>query len=213
MSYMLTVESAVGEVEHSAQLPFVDGNDMKAKKKSGILLAVLVCCSCIVSAWTVTTGQTVGAGSEAKTSGEEVRMLQPSEVFRDFPEIRWEMSFEEVKKAIEKSGGRPVGFKDSKTELAWEGTFNGITGRGTVLFRDDGSMFEIAVITYAMEKRKSVYESFLKKLEERHGATKEKEDDSIATSKVWRLKNGFAIEVRLLKDENSPVVDIHWVKL
>ena len=186
---------------------------MRVKQKISILIVILVCCSCNSNAMAVVAGQKVSAGGEAKTSGEEVRMIQPSEVFRDFPDIKWEMSFQDVKKAIEKAGANPVSLSGSKTEIAWDGTFNGIAGRGTVLFREDGSMFEIAVITYALEKRKDVYEAFLKKLEERHGATKETSDDSVATSNVWRLKNGFAIEVRVLKDENSPVVDIHWVKL
>lgn len=35
-------------------------------------------------------------------------MLEPSDLFRDFPKIKWGMSFQAAKKAIEKTGARPV---------------------------------------------------------------------------------------------------------
>ena len=59
---------------------------------------------------------------------------------------------------------------------------------------------------------RAVFETWLQKLTERHGAAKETSDNSIYISHVWRLKNGFVIELRSLKDTESPVVDIHWVK-
>ena len=65
---------------------------------------------------------------------------------------------------------------------------------------------------YAYEKQKEVFEAWLKRLVEKHGAAKETSDNSISLSHVWRLKNGFVIELRSLKDSNSPIVDIHWVK-
>lgn len=102
--------------------------------------------------------------------------------------------------------------RDAQTELAWDGTFNGLNGRGTVLFKEGAGVYEIAVVVHAMEKRKEVFAQWTRKIIAKHGAAKEEEDNSIHTSKLWRLKNGFVIELRLIKDVDSPVVDIHWVK-
>lgn len=178
-----------------------------------IFLVFLVCLSLPVQLTAALSSQAPVAGGPTKPPAAEGRMIEPSDLFRDFPGIGWAMSFREIKQAIEKTGADPVGFKNYETELAWDGTFNGMSGRGTVLFREDGGgVYEIAVIVYAMGKRKEVFEQVLKKIVEKHGAANDGEDTSIATSKVWRLKNGFTIEVRLLKDVNSPVVDVHWVK-
>jgi hypothetical protein len=185
---------------------------MRFKRTFIIFLVFPVCLSLTIQVPAALHGQVSGAGSSAKSRAAEDRMLQPSDIFQDFPEIGWEMSFQDVKKAVEKTGAHPVGFKNSETELAWDSTFNDMKGRGTVLFREGGGVYEIAVIVYAMEKRKEVFEQMMKKVIERHGAAHEEADTSIDTSKVWRLKNGFVIELRLLKDDNSPVVDIHWVK-
>jgi len=61
-------------------------------------------------------------------------------------------------------------------------------------------------------KHREVFESWLKKLVEKQGAATEEQDNSVALSKVWRLKNGFVVELRSVKDEQSPIVDVHWVK-
>lgn len=138
------------------------------------------------------------------------QMLQPSDLFSDFPDIKWTMSLPEVKKAIEKKGGHP-GLDRSETELAWDGKFDGMNGRATILFKPDTGLYEIAVIVYAMEK-KAVFEHWQEKLAEKHGPATEQSDTSVDTSNVWKLKNGLIIELRQLKDIDSPVVDIHWVK-
>jgi hypothetical protein len=140
-------------------------------------------------------------------------MLQPSDLFKDFPEIKWGMSFQDVKRAIEKTGARPVrATKDDETQLVWTNTFNGMEGRARVFFKEGAGAIDVVVGVYAYEKQKEVFEAWLKKLVEKHGAAKETSDNSISLSHVWRLKNGFVIELRSLKDSNSPVVDIHWVK-
>jgi hypothetical protein len=64
-----------------------------------------------------------------------------------------------------------------------------------------------------MDDRAAIYDRYLKKLLAKHGKPSEVHDDEIAISNVWRLKNGMTIELRSPKDINSPVVDIHWVKL
>lgn len=138
-------------------------------------------------------------------------MLQPSDLFRNFPQIKWGMSFAEAKSAIEQAGVRPVGLGNDKTELAWDGKFDGLSGRGTVLFKEGAGVYEIAVIAYAMEKQQEVFLAWQKKVTERHGPAKEAEDN-IAISNVWKLKDGFVIELRSIKDVNSPVIDIHWVR-
>lgn len=140
------------------------------------------------------------------------RMPGPLDIFQDFPDLRWEMSFQETRKAIEKSGARPFGLSNVKTELAWDGKFNGMMGRATVIFKEGGGIYEIAVVVHAFDKREDVFKTWLKKLAEKYGAAKQEEDNSIATSRLWRLKNGLAVELRVLKDQDSPVVDVHWVK-
>ncbi|HEV7905405.1 MAG TPA: hypothetical protein VGO96_16310 [Pyrinomonadaceae bacterium] len=144
---------------------------------------------------------------------DEEPMLQPSDLFKDFPEIKWGMSFQDVKRAIEKTGARPVrATKDDETQLVWTGTFNGMEGRARVYFKEGAGAIDVVVGVYAYDKQKDVFEAWLKKLVEKHGAAKETSDNSISLSHVWRLKNGFVIELRSLKDTDSPVVDIHWVK-
>ena len=167
------------------------------RKLVGVLL-LLVCFSFNVAA------QTPGAGGAELTG--------PSDFVQNFPEIRWGMSFEETKKAVEKSGARPAGFKNSEKELAWEATFNGMRGRGAVFFREGAGVGQIAVGVYAFGKRAEVFEAWLKKLTERHGPAQEERDDEFASTKVWRLKSGFAVQLRTLKDAHSPVVELTWVK-
>jgi hypothetical protein len=171
---------------------------MRENRKFISLLVFLLCFSCLKA-------ETAGYAGQAQ-------MLQPKDLFRNFPEIRWGMSFHEAKKVIEKTGRHPVGLRDTETELVWDGTFNEMNGRSTVLFKEGKGAYEIAVIVYAMEKRQAVFEQWTKKITDKHGVAKAVEDNSIATSRVWKLPNGFAIELRLLKDDNSPVVDLHWVK-
>jgi hypothetical protein len=171
-------------------------------------LVLIISLACTFQAANVLAVQASGA-----LITDEEPMLQPSDLFKDFPEIKWGMSFQDVKRAIEKTGARPVrATKDDETQLVWTNTFNGMEGRARVFFKEGAGAIDVVVGVYAYEKQKEVFEAWLKKLVEKHGAAKETSDDSISLSHVWRLKNGFVIELRSLKDSNSPVVDIHWVK-
>lgn len=172
-------------------------------------LVFIVCFACTFQAATALAVQPSGA-----LTADEEPMLQPSDLFEDFPAIKWGMSFPEVKKAIEKTGAHPVrASKDDERELVWLSTFNGMDGRARVYFREGAGAIDVVVGVYAYDKQKEVFESWLKKLTDKHGAAKETSDNSIYISHVWRLKNGFVIELRSLKDTDSPVVDIHWVKV
>lgn len=154
------------------------------------------------------------SGAMPDEPDEQVTMLQPSDLFKDFPEIKWGMSFQDVKRAIEKTGARPVrATKDDETQLVWTSTFNGLEGRARVYFKEGAGAVDVVVGVYAYDKQKEVFAAWLKKLNEKHGAAQETTDDSVSISHVWRLKNEFVIELRSLKDINSPVVDIHWVKI
>ena len=73
-------------------------------------------------------------------------------------------------------------------------------------------LFAFAIVLFAMEKQKEIFDKFTAKIELRHGPPTEKHDDEFAVSHVWRFKGNLALEVRSPKDVNSPVVDIHWVK-
>jgi hypothetical protein len=173
-----------------------------------ILLCVFVAGT---SASAFTNRESRASGSTGATSGDE-QMIQPSDIFEKFPELKWGMNFKEAKKAIEKTGVTPVGFKGYETELAWDAEFNGMRGRGGVHFREGAGLSDIVVGVYAFEKQKDVFDEWHKKIVERHGVSKEVSDTEVSLSHVWRLKNKFAIELRSLKDADSPVVDVHWVK-
>lgn len=156
--------------------------------------------------------QTPGANDAARPAARGAEMVLPSDFVRDFPAVAWGMSFQQAKQAVEKTGARPAGFKNSEREFAWDATFDGMRGRGAVFFREGAGVGQIALGVYAFGKRAEVYDAWLKKLTERHGAATEEHDDEFATMKVWRVENGFAIQLRTLKDAHSPVVEITWVK-
>lgn len=180
------------------------------RKFNGLL--ILLCVFVAGTGATAFTGHESGTDvSTAPRSGDE-QMIQPSDIFEKFPELKWGMSFKDAKKAIEKTGVTPVGFKGQETELAWDAEFNGMRGRGGVHFGEGTGLSDIVVGVYAFEKQKEVFEAWQKKIAERHGASKEVSDTEVSISHVWRLKNKFVIELRSLKDEGSPVVDVHWVK-
>lgn len=158
--------------------------------------------------------QSSGAAGAAKSDGAEVRMLQPSDFFRDFPAVSWGMSFADARRALERAGARPVrAHERDVSEMVWTGKFEGMDGRARVHFDEDGGLDDVAVGVYAFGRRREIFESWLRRLTGRHGKPAEESDNEVSTSKVWRLKNGFVIELRSLKDPNSPVVEIHWVKL
>ena len=184
---------------------------MKGNLKLAGLLPLLLCLSIAAGTTATPGGQSSNAGTKAEAG--EVKMLQPSDFFRDFPAVGWGMSFDDARRAIEKAGARPArARKTDASELVWTGKFEGMDGRARVHF-EGGGLDDVAVGVYAFERRGEVFESWLRKLTERHGKASEESDNEVGTSKVWRLKNGFVIELRSLKDPNSPVVDIHWVKL
>lgn len=156
--------------------------------------------------------QASGASSPAKQAGAEAKMIEPSDIFPNFPALEWGMSVQEVSDAVKKTGANPLVSRSDKNQLTWDGKFGDMDGRATVLFKDGSGIYEIAVIVHAFDKRREVFEQWSRKISDRHGDSKEVSDTSIDTSKVWRLKDGFAIELRLIKDDDSPVIDVHWVK-
>jgi hypothetical protein len=185
---------------------------MKLTRKVIGSFALLICFSLAVPMATAVASRASVVTKSSASSADEDRMLEPSDLFRDFPEIKLGMSFPDARQAIEKTGAHPVAFRNAKTELAWDGTFDGVSGRATVLFKEAAGAYEIAVIAHASDERGEVFARWLKLIVEKHGAPKEDQDTSVDTSKVWRLKDGVALELRLIKDDDSPVIDIHWVK-
>jgi hypothetical protein len=182
---------------------------MRDRQKLNRYLVFIVCLSFIFQA-----GMPLPVPASGALTDETATMIQPADLFKDFPEIKWGMSFQDVKRAIEKTGARPVrATKDDETQLVWTGTFNGMEGRARVYFKEGEGAIDVVVGVYAYDKQKEVFEAWLKRLNEKHGAAQETTDNTISISHVWRLKNGFVIELRSLKDINSPVVDIHWVKI
>jgi hypothetical protein len=135
---------------------------------------------------------------------------QPQDFFKDFPGLKFGMSFAEARKAVEATGAQPVGSDKSQTELTWDGKFNELNGRATLLFKPNFGLWEIAVVVYAMEKRKELFSQWTSRIVDKHGPATES-DTTTDTSRLWKLKDNVLLELRLIKDDNSPVIDIHWV--
>jgi len=76
-------------------------NVMRARRR---LIGLLVFLACLSVSSPCTEGLT-------KSAADERQMLEPSELFRDFPALRWGMSFQDAKKAIERTGAQPVSRK------------------------------------------------------------------------------------------------------
>lgn len=148
----------------------------------------------------------------ATQAAAETKNFRPADLFPDFPAISWGMSFQAARQAIQKNGIDPVAFRDSRTELVWDGKFATMDGRATIFLKEDSGVWEIAVVAFAMERQKEIFEEWTRQVTARHGGPKEVHDDSSATSRIWQLKDGIALELRAPKDPGSPVVDIHWVK-
>lgn len=178
-----------------------------------------VCFACGGQAARAQDGQEVGVSSstkatakeEKKATAEEEKMVEPPDLTTGFLDVKWGMSYRDAKTVIEKSGNRPIGFKGVETELAWNGTFNGMEGRATLIFREGGGLTQMAVLVNAFDKQKDVFEAWSRKLVERHGDAKE-EETGYAAERLWRLKNGFVIQLRSMKESQSGVVVAHWVK-
>ena len=170
----------------------------------------ILACIFTFHAITLTTYASDTTISALIPGNNEQKMIEPADLFKDFPEIKWEMSFEAAKSAIEKKGFRAANPTGQKYDLVWSFKFNEMDGRGTILFKK-GKIYEIAILIYAMEKRQEVFKTIQQKITERHQEAKV-DDNSIAVSNLWKLKNGFVIEIRTLKEEDSTAVDVHWVK-
>ena len=137
--------------------------------------------------------------------------VQPSDFFKDFPAVKFGMSFADAKKAVAAAGAVPLGSEQRQTELTWDGKFNDMSGRATLLFKDGVGLWEIAVVLNAMDKRREVFDAWSKKISDKVGTPAHAESmDHI--SRKWDLADKVEIELRLIKDDESPVVDIHWVK-
>jgi len=137
--------------------------------------------------------------------------IQPSDLFNDFPTLKFGMSFADAKKAVAAAGAQPMGSETKQTELTWDGKFSGMNGRATLLFKEGVGLWEIAVVVTAMDKRREVFDTWTKKISEKVGTPAHAESMDHVENK-WDLKDMVELELRLIKDDDSPVVDIHWVK-
>ncbi len=135
--------------------------------------------------------------------------IQPADFFPDFPKLKFGMKSAEAKKAVEATGVRAA--SPVSTQVVWNGVFDKIDGRATLIFNDDGALFQIAVVVYAMEKRAEVFEAWSRRIVEKHGKVTSESVTEDVTSRLWNI-DGVLLELRLIKDVNSPVIDIRWVK-
>ncbi|HEX9962170.1 MAG TPA: hypothetical protein VGB00_14640 [Pyrinomonadaceae bacterium] len=148
-----------------------------------------------------------------QSAAAQEQMTQPTNFFRSFPEIKWGMSAEKAKAAIEKTGKRAA--RPVETQLTWFDAFDRTDGRGVFVFSNENSLEAVIVQLYYSEKGKQMYESWLKKLSEKHGEAKEEKLSDDVTLRRWNFKNGFFLELRLVKGEgeNRYMTDIHWERI
>jgi hypothetical protein len=141
------------------------------------------------------------------------KMVEPAEFFPGFPEIKWGSSIADAKKAIEKAGFQVT--RTLPTETVWQPTLEGELARGAAMILNDRGVDEIIVIVYHSEKGKEIHEKWLRKLIEKQGEPHESLAEEVASSKIWRFKNNFAVELRLVGGygDKMYLVDLHWVKL
>ena len=137
--------------------------------------------------------------------------VQPNDIFKNFPSLKFGMTFDDARKAVAAMGAQPLGNESRKAELTWDGKFNEMNGRATLLFKEGVGLWEIAVVVYAMDKRHELFDEWTKKISDKLGTAAHAESMDHISNK-WDLKDSMEIELRLIKDDESPVVDIHWVK-
>jgi hypothetical protein len=137
--------------------------------------------------------------------------VQPSELFSNFPALKFGMTFAEAKKAVAATGALPMGNDTRQTEMTWDGKFSDMNGRATLLFKEGAGLWEIAVVVTAMDKRREVFDAWTRKVSDKVGTPAHAESMDHIENK-WDLKDMVELEIRLIKDDESPVVDIHWVK-
>jgi len=140
------------------------------------------------------------------------KMLLLADFFPEFPGIKWGMNFKEVKSIIKKTGANPVGLKDLENELAWDGTFDNMWGRCTVLFKEGTGLNQIVFVLYAMDKQKKVFDQYQKKLVSTLGKSTEDFDDIYGLTKMWKIKDGYIIALKKLKDAENPIIELRWIK-
>jgi hypothetical protein len=136
-------------------------------------------------------------------------VIQPADFFPDFPKLKFGMSVAETRKAVEATGARAA--SPVNTQVVWEAVFDKMTGRATAVFTEEKGLFQIAVVVYAMEKRNEVFEQWSRRIIEKHGKVTSESITEDVTSRLWDI-DGVLLELRLIKDVNSPVIDIRWVK-
>jgi hypothetical protein len=142
------------------------------------------------------------------STGQNDNVAYPSDLIAKFPDVKWGMSYQNAKAAITKTGASPGGF--SNTELAWDGSFNGVQGRATVLLKDD-KVNQISVLLYAGAKRAEIYNDLLRQATAKYGKVSQEVKSSDSMSDLWKPSSDITFELRNVTDPDSPVVVIQWV--
>lgn len=149
------------------------------------------------------------AAQEKSRPGPDKKAPHPADVVEGFPAVKWGMSFQEARQAVEKTGLSARGF--GQTELYWDATFHGTTGEARVAFREDGA-YEMALMLTGAEQPLPLAGAWRKRLTEKYGKVSEEVADDIAVSLLWRLEGGFAVELRRAAEGVSPIPSVHWVQ-
>lgn len=148
--------------------------------------------------------------SAAQPAIAQDEMIQPADFFQNFPKIKWGMSIEKAKTAIEQTGNRAS--RPVESQLTWSGKFNDMDGQGALVFAKGKSLEAVIVQLYYSDNGRQMYESWVKRLTEKHGRTKEETLSKDVTLRRWTFKTGFFLELRLIKDdgEDRYMAVIHW---
>ena len=164
--------------------------------------------SLLITTFVLTACSVAIAGVRVGSPAIQDKVAYPSDLVSSFPDVKWGMSFQEAKAVVAKTGASPGGFNNN--EISWDGTFNGTTGRATILLRD-GKVSQMAILFYAGSKRVEVYNDLLKQSTAKYGKISEEVKGSDSISDLWKPSNDITIELRNVTDPDSPVIVIQWV--
>ncbi|HZS49185.1 MAG TPA: hypothetical protein VFC63_29220 [Blastocatellia bacterium] len=158
----------------------------------------------VLAALSLSSAETV----KTSDSTQDKPTAGPSDVIKDFPALKWEMGFKDVVAVITKSGASPATFNNN--EIAWDGKFSGTAGRATVRTNESG-ISQMGVLLYCAEKQDKVFADLQRALSEKYGDIASESDTSLDLSKLWKPGKQIVVELRKVKDPDSPVITLQWV--
>ena len=139
---------------------------------------------------------------QASSAKEEaaVQLPHPSDVIPDFPEVGWTMKREEVLAVLESEGYFPE--RMVPTQVAWEGDFDGLDGRGMISMKEPGGVVLIGVEIPIPETEPDLADTWEKRLLEAYGPNQGEGED-----KSWAIEGSTVLH---FTQTSAPGVRLEW---